>query len=139
MTSLEIPSAMSPELSAIVSSAAARWEATALAAPSIDPFPAFTKTHRVFVWTIMYLAEKPAVIAALRRHYADVCSGGDIAMHRLIDFLEGNDASPTAVETLYNSSGVVKHYWSICLEYMRGALKNWLDQGRLEPITSWAD
>lgn len=139
MTSLAISSEMSPELTAIFASAHAQREAEALAAPSIDPIPAFTKTHRVFVWTIMYLAEKPDVIAALRRHYADVCSGGDIAMHHLIDFLEGDDTTPDSVQALYSGSGVVKHYWTICLEYMRETLKNWLDQGRLEPNAYWAD
>lgn len=60
-------------------------------------------------------------------------------MHRLIDFLESDVQNPTAVAALYSSSGVVKHYWEICWEYMRGTLKNWLDQGRLEPNANWAD
>ncbi len=123
----------------MIARARARAEAECRAEPSIDPLPAFTKTHRVFVWTIMYLAEKPDVITALRRHYADVCSGGDVCMHRLIDFLEEGDQNPTAVLTLYNSSGIVKHYWAICWEYLRDTLKNWLDKGRLEPNSNWAD
>ena len=123
----------------MIARARARAEAEALAAPSIDPLPAFTKTHRVFVWTIMYLAEKPDVIAALRQHYADVCSGGDVCMHHLIDFLEGDAQDPSAVAALYSSSGVVKQYWEIAWEYMRNTLKNWLDKGQVEPNAHWAD
>ena len=127
------------ELDAMIARAHARAEAEALAAPSIDPLPAFTKTHRVFVWTIMYLAEKHDVIGALRHHYADVCSGGDVCMHHLIDFLEGDTQDPSAVAALYTSNGIVKQYWEICWEYMRSTLKNWLDQGRFEPNPTWAD
>jgi hypothetical protein len=129
----------SSEVLAMIAAARARVEAEAAAEPRIDPNPSYTKTHRVFVWAIMYLAEKPEVIAALKRHYADVCSGGDLCMQEILAFLEQEDHSHVSAANLYESSGLTRKYWTTCMSYLRGTLKNWLDKGVLDSDPLWAD
>jgi hypothetical protein len=134
-----MPTTHSPEALRSINDAHNAWEAQVAALPDIDPLPAYTKTHRIFVWTVMYLDEKPSVIAALKRQYSDVCSGGDLAMQELIKFLEREDNSPAAAVALYSSTPVVKYYWTVCWDYMRQTLKNWLDKGQLDADAYWAD
>lgn len=114
-------------------------EAELHSTPSIDPLPAFTKTYRVFVWATMYLEDKNDVIAALRHHYGDVCSEGDLCIHELIGFLESSDTSPTAVTALYGSKDTIKHYWITCWNHMCNTLEDWLDKGMLDPDIWWAN
>lgn len=94
----------------------------------------YTKTHRVFVWTILYLAEKPAIIAALRRHFETVRSDGDMCLHHILDFLASDSASTETAMGLYEMLGPLRPHWSIAWKYVRCVLKNWLDKGHLDNI-----
>ncbi len=89
----------------------------------------YTKTHRIFVWAIMYLTDKPAIITALKNAYRDESDDGSRCMRQLINFLEGEDTSVTAAQTLYSSSPIMMEYWVTCCAYLRHTLKNWLDRG----------
>ena len=101
------------------------------------------KAHRVFFWCANYIDSKENVVAALKKHYADVCSGGDLCMQSLIAFLEAqpSDNVPTqdAIKALYDSEEVVRYYWNICWPRLRETLCDWLDEGALCADPQWAD
>ncbi len=101
------------------------------------------KAHRVFFWCANYIDTKENVVAALKKHYADVCSGGDLCMQSLLAFLEAqpSDNVPTrdAIKALYDSEEVVRHYWDSCWSRLRETLCDWLDEGALCPDPLWAD
>ncbi len=139
MSSIPTSSVHSDAVKAIINSAAKTWDEMVAAMPDIDPIPDYAKTHRVFAWVVMYLAEKQDVIAALKYHYSDVCSGGDLCMKELIAFLEQDDNSHAAATALYKSKPVVKYYWDICWGKMQDTLKVWLDKGTLDADPFWAD
>jgi hypothetical protein len=111
---------------------------TASAVAPSSPLYDYTKTYRVFVWTIMYLSNKDDVIHALRRNYRDVCSAGDVCMNKIIDFLASDDTSAFAAQSLYDTLGELEMYWEICWKYLRNTLKGWLDKGALTPNAYWA-
>ena len=111
---------------------------TATTVSPSDPLYDYTKTHRIFVWTIMYLSDKDDIINALRRNYRDVCSGGDVCINKIIDFLASDDTSTSAARALYDSLGELEMYWEICWKYLRTTLKGWLDKGALTPNAFWA-
>ena len=106
-------------------------------APALGPYEAaahlhdYTKTQRVFAWTILYLAEKPEVIAALRRHFTTVRSDGDMCLHHILDFRASDSNSTETAMGLYEMLGPLRSYWSIAWKYVRYVLKNWLDKGHL--------
>ena len=100
----------------------------------------YKRVHRVFAWTVMYLAEQSEVIKALRRHFSDVCSGGDVCIHKLIDLLEQTEpVDMDKIRDSFESLGELKVYWETCWEYLEDVLKSWLDMGTINPDPMWAD
>jgi hypothetical protein len=101
------------------------------------------KTHRIFFWCTSYLGTSEHVLEALKEHFKDVCSGGDVCMQKLIAFLETqpDEKIPTheAIKTFYDSEEVVRHYWEICWRRLRNTLSDWLDEGALCPDPFYAD
>jgi hypothetical protein len=96
--------------------------------PIVDPRISYTKTQRVFVWTILYLAEKPSIIAALRKYHKTVSSSGDICV-ALIDFLDSEENNAENANALYECQGPLKPYWEQSWESIRKTLKIMLDKG----------
>ena len=100
----------------------------------------YTRVHRVFAWTVLYLADHGEVIKALRRRFSDVSSGGDVCIHKLIDLLEKTE--PVNEHTLrltFESLGDLKIYWETCWEYLEEVLKSMLDMGTINQDPMWAD
>lgn len=107
---------------------------------SHSEFSDYKRVHRVFAWTVMYLAEQGEIIKALRRHFSDVCSGGDFCTHKLIDLLEKTEpVDADALNLAYESLGEAKIYWETCWEYLEEVLKSWLDMGTINPDPMWTN
>ena len=99
----------------------------------------YTRVRRVFAWTVLYLADQAEVIKALRRQFADVCSAGDVCIHKLIDLLEKEALDEAHLHTAFEDLGDLKPYWETCWEYLEDVLKSWLDVGTLNPDPNWAN
>lgn len=100
----------------------------------------YARIHRVFAWSVMYLAEHGDIIKALRRQFSDVCTGGDVCTHKLIDLLEKTEAiDENTLCAAYEGLGDQKVYWETCCEYLEDVIKSWLDMGTINPDPMWAN
>lgn len=103
--------------------------------PIIDPLVSYTKTQRIFVWTILYLAEKPTIINVLRNKYNTVSSLSDICIRTLIDFLDSENNNAENAKALYESQGPLKMYWEQAWDELCTTLKTMLDNGIITSIS----
>jgi hypothetical protein len=69
-------------------------------------------------------------LKALRRHYADCCSDGDLVIHTLINILEEEGKIADMIATDDDSTYFASH--------IAENLEDWLDAGRLKPDPWWA-
>jgi len=52
------------------------------------------------------------LLEALRLHYSDICSDGDLVVHRILDALEANVDSIAECESIQQNVYKTLNYWS---------------------------
>ncbi len=72
---------------------------------------------------------------ALKEHYSDVCSDGDVVINDMIDTMYGHHKESTEafLAALEGVSDAAKFAY-----FLEGTLKEWLEEEKMTPDTWWA-
>ncbi len=115
---------------------------TATPTTPMEPFHADVKrVDRVFGWVVYYVASKDDAMTALRHHFSDVCSGGDLCMQKLLDLMDEDQLDEHKIRLVYTEleGEGLNIFWETCWERMEAVLMRWLDTGVVESDPYWAD
>lgn len=74
--------------------------------------------------------DKEKGISALKHHFSDVCSGGDVIINKAIDYLNNNNL--VEFQKLYEEKK------NLIDDYLFDLMKMWIDEGVMTPDPHWA-